>query len=179
MPDATEKNRHSDASVSGETSLKPSSLPKDALSADAGPGLVGVELSTIKEHLRDLDTDKSLPPEERDKHRLLYTHRCNELQLLLTVLQQRERVQKTEGAREEARRAVEFVQSGGHQLADSSPNNELTNAESYLADVEALLESARSELQALLSSLEHLRIYRNSNQCGIFVFDFPNDQELR
>ncbi len=157
MSDATEQGRHPDASVSGETSQGPGSLPKDAPSADAGPGLVGAELSRIKDHLRDLGTDKTLPPQERDLYRFLYTHQRNKLELQLAVLEQTERVHSTERALEVARKAVDLARSEGRQLAENSQNNELTKAENQLAEAEASLGSVRSELQALLSALEHLR----------------------
>jgi len=156
MSDATEQGRHPDTSGSGDPSPKPGSSPNDAIPTDGDPGRVGAELSTIKEHLRDLGTDKTLPPQERDLYRLLYTHQRNKLELQLAVLEQKERIHSTERALEEARKAVDLAWSKGRQLAENFQNYELTTAENQFAEAEASLGNFRSELQALLSSLEHL-----------------------
>jgi hypothetical protein len=157
MSDAAEQGRHPDTTVSGETSHETGSSPHHAVPADAGPGRVGGELSTIKERLRDLGTDKTLPAQERDLYRLVYAHQCNKLQLQLAVLGQKEKVQSTERALEEARKAVDLARSEGRELAENAQNNELTAAENQLAEAEASHGTVRSELQALLSTLEHLR----------------------
>jgi hypothetical protein len=157
MSDATEQDRAPDASGSGGSSPESGAAPNDAVSADGGPGRVRAELSTVKEHLRDLGNDKTLPPQERDLFRLHCTHQRNKLELQLAVLGQKEKVQLTERALEEARKAVDLAWSRGRQLAENFQNNELTTAENQIARAEASLGNFRSELQALLSSLEHLR----------------------
>jgi hypothetical protein len=157
MSDATEQGGHPDASVSGDTSHGLGSSPDDAMPADAGPGQVGAELSSIKEHLRDLGTDKTLPPQERDLLRLHYSYQRDKLQLQLAVLEQNERVHSSEQAIEVARKALDLSRLEERNLAENFQTAERISAENQFANSEASHDKACSELQDLLSSLEQLR----------------------
>lgn len=68
------------------TRTEESSAPKGVLPDDEeGPGLLGAGLSWTKSRIRDLDSDKTIPCEQRDLLRLYYTREREKLQLKLRI----------------------------------------------------------------------------------------------
>jgi hypothetical protein len=124
----------------------------------AGPGKVALELSRIKECLRDLGTDNKIPREERELLRGFYVHRRNAFQLRLAVLSEAEKVKAGEIALERAGEAVASASSPtGGQFPDNPEGNGIRTAESEFSAVEASLVKARTAVQAASSELERLQ----------------------
>src|ERR1700716_2589692 len=115
MSDGAGQDTHSDFRVSSNARKEADSSLNGAPSDEAGPGIVGAELSLVKEHLRDLGTDSTFPQQERDLIRGFYTHARDKLQLQLAVLGQKETVLSNEKAVTEARKTLDFAQSEGGQ----------------------------------------------------------------
>jgi hypothetical protein len=129
-----------------------------ALRKDAGPGMVGLELSRIKECLRDLGTDTTIPREERELLHGFYVHRRDALQLRLLVLSEGEKVKAFEIALEKAGEAAASARSyAGGQAPDTPEENGIRKAESEFSEVEASLVKARAAMQTASSALERLR----------------------
>ena len=134
------------------------SHPNLALGKDAGPGMVVLELSRVKECLRDLRTDTTSPHEERDLLFGFYVHRRDTLQSRLVVLSETEKVKAGEIALEKDREAVASVRSrAGGQSPDNPEESGIRRAESEFSAVEASLVKARAALQTASSELERLQ----------------------
>jgi hypothetical protein len=161
--------------------------PATAVPNGDGPGLTGLKLSSIKDHLHDLGTDTALPQQERDHLRFFYTREENKLKLRLVVLGDAEKVQSCEKALCEPQNALALARSEGGQhdaarekwqtpiagnalgagteslsgLSSSTENpeqDEIRSAESHVSLAEAALIKARSELQTHFAELEHLSL---------------------
>jgi hypothetical protein len=184
MSDGAKQGTHPDSDDSGDTGKAPVRSGDWSSQPEVGPGELGVALSHINAHLRDLDSDQTLPRQERDNIRLFYTHECNKLQFRLAVLDKREKVQFSESALEEVRKALELAMSesgreevrrkwetrlagtalGGatksqnelSQLPENPEADEIRKVELQHAQAEASLNIARSELQAAFTALERL-----------------------
>jgi hypothetical protein len=138
MIDGAKKNDPSASDASSDNRTD-NSVPKRAFPGEDGPGAVGLHLSWIKGHIRDLGTDKALPRGERDLLRLYYSREREKFQFKLGVLGETEKIKAIESAIEKAKKNLD------------SPRPE----EEYSLAEEALVK-ARSELQKTSSALEHL-----------------------
>jgi hypothetical protein len=139
MTDGAEKNEPSASNASSNSRTDDNSVPQRVPPDEEGPGQVGVALSWTKGRIRDLDTDKTIPQEERDLLRLYYTREREKLQLKLRVFGEAEKIKALESA----------IRSSGEVLVQKA------GSERSLAE-EALVK-VRSELQRASAALEHLR----------------------
>jgi len=184
MSDGAEREPHSDSNILGGKVKKVRSYLDGVPQHDPGPGELGLQLSIVNEHLRDLGTEDTLSHKEHELYRLFYAHERNKLQLRLTVLEKREKVQFSEGAYEKVRKALELAQSEGGQQKDGrksqtrlagssldagtknpyglsqipehSEEDEIRKLEILEAQAEASLAQARSELETALTALQGL-----------------------
>src|SRR5260370_24533720 len=139
MTDGAEQGDASASNAPSDSRTSDTSLPNRAFPGEDGPGAVGLEMSLIKGRIRDLDTDKAIPRQERDLLRLYYTREREKLQLRLGVLGETEKIKAIESTIEKTRKDLDFARSEEeHSLAE-----------------EALVK-ARYELQTASSALEHL-----------------------
>jgi len=136
MTDSAEKNEPSASNASCDSHKDDNSVPKGVLPDEEGPGLVGVGLSWTKSRIRDLDTDKTIPREERDLLRLYYTREREKLQQKLRAFAEAEKIKALESA--------------------IRPNDEAEKARSKRSFSEEALVKARSELKKASTALEHL-----------------------
>ncbi len=119
---------------------------------------MALELSRIRECLRDLGTDNTFPREEREFLRGFYVYRRNTFQLRLAVLSEAEKVKAGEIALERAKEAVASArpQAGG-QFPDNPEGSGIRKAENEFSAVEASLVKARATVQTASSELERLQ----------------------
>jgi hypothetical protein len=93
-----EKNEPSASNASGSSRTDDNSIPKGISPDKEGPGQVGVALSWTKNRIRDLDSDRTIPREERDIRRLYYTSERGKLQVKLRVFGEAEKIKPLENA---------------------------------------------------------------------------------
>src|SRR5438270_268477 len=94
----TEKAEPSASNASSNSRTDENSVTQRVPPDEEGPGQVGVALSWTKNRIRDVDTDKTIPREERDRLRLYYTWEREKLQLKLRVLGEAEKIKGLESA---------------------------------------------------------------------------------
>jgi hypothetical protein len=158
MSDGTKHAAHSKANVVTDAPTVNNSRPNLALEENAGPGMVGLELSRILECLRDLGTDTTIPRQERDLLHGFYVHQRDALHSRLLVLSEGEKVKAGEIALERAREEVASARSqAGGQSADNPEEGGIRRTESAFSVVEASLIKARADLQTASCELERLR----------------------
>jgi len=149
MTDGAEQNEPSSSSAPGDG--RTDNAPHlNSLLGNDGPGAVGLALSSTNGRIHDLDSDKTIPREERDLLRLYYTGEQAKLQLKLTMLGETEKIKAIESEIEKARQDLDSARSTGSPEGDESGK-----AKRYSLNEKALIE-AKSKLQKAFSALEHL-----------------------
>src|SRR2546425_5119178 len=101
MADRTEQSAHPVSRESNIAGKQPRVSVEDISRAQAGPGELAIQLRLVKEHLRDLESDHTLPEKEREINRGFYTHEREKLQLRLTILDKNEKAEFDERAQSE------------------------------------------------------------------------------
>jgi hypothetical protein len=101
MSDADDESADSTSNNLGDASGGAGSSSGETSEAEVGPGELAVDLSHVNECLRDLSTDDTIPPQERELNRGFYDHRRAKLQLQIAIFDKKERAQSDQSARSE------------------------------------------------------------------------------
>jgi hypothetical protein len=133
MIDGAEKSEPSASNTSTDSGAN-DSVPNRAFLDEEGPGIVAIGLSWSESRIRNLDSDKTIPREERDLLRLYFTREREKFRWKLRMFGETEKIKALE--------------------SEIRSDDEVQKAGSNCSLAEESLAKARSELQKASTALE-------------------------